>query len=226
LPDPQPGEECDIWRDDCAEGYKCAAFSRGGGGYDAHKCVPIACDGKPAGEPCTASFETGLDDCDAESMCWVYGPDLNTTVCATRCTGESEAEADCADACSTCFVPDSGMVNPCLPGCDPLVNDCGLDQTCIRDPIQGTFYCLVDMSGQDGQAGDPCDYVNDCDPGHLCTGSADVPGCGGSSCCTPVCDPGVLDACQSMPGTDCVVFDDPAPDPSCPAANLGRCIAP
>jgi hypothetical protein len=119
------------------------------------------------------------------------------------------------------------MVNPCLPGCDPLGNDCGVGQACIHEPIQGTFYCLVDMSGQEGQAGDQCEYANDCDPGLVCEVAADIPGCATPpGCCTPVCDPGVVAACQSMPGTDCVVYDDPTPDPSCPAAGLGRCIAP
>jgi hypothetical protein len=51
-----------------------------------------------------------------------------------------------------------------------------------------SFICVLDASGEQGQYGDPCEYLNECDPGLICINPEYVPGCMANGCCTPWCD--------------------------------------
>jgi hypothetical protein len=46
-------------------------------------------------------------------------------------------------------------------------------------------------SGEQGVYGEPCEFINTCDPGLFCANQESVPGCAGSTgCCTDLCDLG------------------------------------
>ena len=86
---------------------------------------------------------------------------------------------------------------------NPLLQDCSPCHGCYW--VGNEFNCA--FSPQDLPTGEPCGFVNDCAPGHLCAVAETLPSCGGSSCCTPFCDLEVGDEhCQTLPGTSCVPF--------------------
>ena len=134
-------------------------------------------------------------------MCWDVD-EMNQGTCVELCTG-SEVDPICPGGFKCA---QSGALNLCLPGCDPLVADCGVDEVCI--PAGDVFICTVDASGDEGQLFDPCEFANACDNGLLCLNpSAGVecdPNAGG--CCLPLCDvsdpnvvcPGVGQGCISL----------------------------
>src|SRR5690349_13167900 len=54
VPDWPFGDECDIWEEDCPEGYKCMPWANdGGNAWNATRCSPIAPDAHAPGESCT-----------------------------------------------------------------------------------------------------------------------------------------------------------------------------
>ena len=118
-----------------------------------------------------------------------------------------------------------GVLNLCLPACDPLLQDCSGGELCI--PYIDLFLCALDASGDGGQVFDPCEFANACDAGLLCLNpSAGVecdPNAGG--CCSPLCD--VTDADLVCPGVgqECLSFygEDQAPPEF---ANVGICYIP
>ena len=60
------------------------------------------------------------------------------------------------------------------------------------------WHCNVDGSGEEGQAGDPCDYINACDPGLHCVEAALIPGCAGEyGCCSPYCSTDQPNTCPN-----------------------------
>jgi hypothetical protein len=67
-------------------------------------------------------------------MCWDVKPDTMKGTCVAQCTG-SEAAPMC-DADSSCFVSNDGVLNLCLPLCDPLAQDCPNENLCIPNPSE------------------------------------------------------------------------------------------
>jgi len=180
---------CDVFKQDCPEGEKCAAYAEGGGSsWNSAKCVPVTGDGAP-GDTCKAEGNgvSGLDDCQKGAMCW--NPDAeNKGLCVELCGG-SEASPTCSDESKfNCAVVNDGVLNVCLPGCDPLMQDCSGNDLCID--IDDTFVCVLDASGPEGQTFDPCEFANACDKGLIClnpnTGMECDPKAKG--CCQPFCD--------------------------------------
>ncbi|HEY8375714.1 MAG TPA: hypothetical protein VIK91_04455 [Nannocystis sp.] len=54
----------------------------------------------------------------------------------------------------------------CLSKCDPLDQaTCFFGEACIGWGGVDAFVCAPDISGNLGKVGDPCQYLNDCDPG-------------------------------------------------------------
>ena len=135
---------------------------------------------------------SGVDNCAKASMCWDVDGDTNEGVCVAFCEGSPE-EPTC-DPGFSCRITGDGVLILCLPDCDPLVQDCPGDDTCIPDG-GGSFICVLDASGDAGVYGDPCEFANSCDPGLYCLPPEYVEDCKGAGCCTPFCDTSEANTC-------------------------------
>ncbi len=207
---------CDPFRQDCPEGQKCMPWANdGGNAWNSTKCVPVTGDQEP-GEPCMTDGGgvSGKDDCVKGAMCW----DVNSEgvgICVAQCTGTVDAPV--CEVGFTCAVNGEGVLSICLPACDALLQDCPGGDLCL--PIDDTFVCVLDASGDEGQAFDPCEFANACDPGLVCAGSASASECDpmATGCCVPMCSisgmmgcPGVGQECTSLyeEGTEPPGFED------------------
>jgi len=216
--------ECDNWAQDCPEGQKCTAYIAGGGGWNALKCVDVTGTDEP-GDPCTSEGAvTGIDSCIEGAMCW-YVNQEGVGLCVALCTGDPEAPV-CSDK-GLCTISGLAILNLCLPSCDPLLQDCpGPAGFCY--PIADSFTCAPDASGDEGQANDPCEFINVCDEGLMCAEAALVgAGCepGRAGCCTSFCK--FPDAPCPNPDQQCVQYFDPADLPADdPWLDIGVCGVP
>lgn len=217
-------EDCDPIEQNCGPGEKCVPWASSGGSWDADRCVPVTGDGH-VGDPCTVTGNKlgGFDDCALGHICWNVDDELHGT-CIAQCTG-THADPQCPEG-STCVIANSEALTLCLPICDPLKQDCQDGDVCIPNFMGPGFVCALDASVREGQANDPCDYINECDPGLLCadptTTSSACP-IDSNGCCTPFCSfPG--GACPN-PDQQCVSFF--APDPPPPGdEDIGVCKIP
>ena len=183
-----PGQECDVWLQDCPAGEKCMPWANDGGtSWNSTRCSPL--DPAPGGygDPCTVvgSGSSGVDDCGLGLMCWDVDTDTLMGTCNELCSGCPD-DSYCNEAGNLCVITNDGFLPICLPGCDPILQDCPVGQGCY--PVENAFLCAPDASGAGGQYGDACAYINVCDPGLVCLSSASVPGCAGPGCCTEICD--------------------------------------
>ena len=205
--------QCDIWNDDCPDGSKCMPWANdGGNSWNATKCTPIdPSPGKP-GDPCKVegSGVSGIDNCEKGSMCWDVNPETQEGYCVGFCDGSPESYT-CAEPNTTCTILNNGTLILCLPGCDPLLQDCPNMNVCVPNP-NGGFTCILDASGDMGKFQDPCEFVNVCDPGLVCLNPEYVPECQAGGCCSPYCE---LDADYTT---------IPAPTPKCPDPAMA-CLA-
>ncbi|MDC0720221.1 hypothetical protein [Nannocystis bainbridge] len=202
--------ECDVWMQDCPAGAKCVPFdSTGTGVVDDTRCVEIADPAGKAGDPCQAEGGiVGLDDCDAGLLCWLLDADGLGT-CTPMCEG-APAAPTCAGGL-VCDVSTGGLLALCLTSCNPLTPTCPSGQICIPSAAGG-FVCDGDVSGDAGFYGDPCEFLNVCDPGLLCSAGPNVPGCGTPGCCTEFCDLALAESmpamCSGAPEQECLPFYD------------------
>ena len=183
------GYECDIFAQDCPPGEKCMPWANdGGSSWNAFRCSPIAEDPGGPGDPCTVegSGGSGIDDCELGAMCWDVDPETLEGTCLPMCAGSLTLPV-CDDPYGLCSLTGEGVVNLCFPICDPLAQDCPAGQACYG--VGEGWTCAPDASGDMGGYGDPCQFINVCDPGLICLEVAAVPGCEGSiGCCSEVCD--------------------------------------
>ena len=224
-PDGGPANECDIWAQDCPEGEKCMPWdNEGGSSWNATKCSPISPDPGQPGDPCTVegSGVSGVDDCAISSMCWNVDPETNMGVCVGFCEG-SENNPVCDDPDTGCSITNEGVLILCLPYCDPLIQDCADGEACYPEP--NGFFCSPDASGEMGVFGDPCEYLNVCDPGLFCADAVTVPDCAGATgCCSEYCDTSDPMASCMGSGQECIPFYEEAPPPG--YEDVGVCIIP
>jgi len=217
------GPECNIWADDCPEGQKCMPWANdGGSAWNATKCAPLASEpGKP-GDPCKVEGNgvSGIDDCELGAMCWNVNPETNQGYCIGFCDGSPESYS-CAEPGTVCSLFSNGVLNLCLPGCDPLLQECPNGDVCVWGGEN--FTCVLDASGEGGAYGDPCEYVNVCDPGLMCINAEYVPGCNAGGCCTPFCD--VTDAACPGVGQQCLPWYEEGQAPP-GLGDLGVCGVP
>jgi hypothetical protein len=220
--------ECDLFEEDCARGLKCMPWaSDGGDTWNALRCSPIDRDPDAVGEPCMAYYASptsGFDSCELHAMCW--NVDLETLVgeCVAFCTGDL-ANPTCEDPSATCVTAADSVLALCMRTCHPLVpGNCDDDELCI--PISGEFHCVSDASGEAGAVGDPCEYVDACDPGSFCANADVWPACAGLGCCAPFCDLDAAMPCPAEPtGLECVPWYE---DGTAPRGyeTLGLCASP
>jgi hypothetical protein len=222
-----PTDECDVWQQDCPDGEKCMPWANdGGNSWNALKCSPIADNPDAPGEPCIAegSGVSGLDSCDGASMCFNVDPETMQGTCHAFCTG-SENNPICDDACSVCAIGGDSVLTLCIPTCDPLAQECGDELGCYA-AYDDEFFCVADASSNVGAPGDPCEFVNGCDPGTMCLDGTLLPVCEGSYCCSPFCTVGDSTPCNVIPGTECVPFFADGFGPTCGPSNVGVCSIP
>ena len=200
--------ECDVYQQNCGPCGKCVAWAEGGGGaWNATKCVQVTGDRQP-GESCMVegSGVSGIDDCEKGAMCWdVNGEGIGT--CVALCTGAPDAPV--CEGNTYCAISSEGVLNLCLPKCDPLLQDCDGTDLCI--PAADRFKCVLDGSGDMGKVNDPCEFANSCDKGLLCLNtSAASSACMQDfiGCCQPFCDFSMMEACPN-PDQECVQWYDP-----------------
>jgi hypothetical protein len=216
------GDECDPFAQDCPEGEKCVPYASTGGNWDALKCVPVSGD-QAVGEPCTyGGTVEATDDCDATSHCWdvqeIDGEWVGT--CLAFCTGTADMP-ECPPK-TTCSISGAGVINLCIPTCDPILQDCNEGLACYW--ASNSFNCI--FMTEDIPSGEPCGFINDCAGGNLCANAESLPNCAGSACCSPWCQLGDGDLpCEVLPGTTCVSFfeQDMAPPGY---EHVGVCLLP
>lgn len=227
VPPPRPFA-CDVFAQDCKSGEKCVPFADGGSsGWNSTRCVAVTGDQQP-GDPCTAEGDlTGIDDCDFGATCWDVDKDTRVGHCVALCTGNADAPI-CDDPATRCVIENGGVLNLCLPSCNPLLQDCAGDDLCIA--AGGVFVCVLDVSGDAGQLNDPCEFINACDPGFACIPAASSSACdpNSSGCCEPFCEymQGMSGDCPN-PDQACIQWFDPMMGPAPPGLeNVGICAIP
>jgi hypothetical protein len=222
-------DECSVWEQDCPEGEKCMPWANdGGSSWNATRCSPLEPDAGGPGEPCTVegSVGSGIDDCELGAMCWNVDPETNMGECVAFCIG-SEENPLCANECDHCRLTGDGVLILCLPQCDPMAQDCGEGMGCYPDYV--SFSCVPDASGAAGGVGEPCEFINVCDPGSACIPSDWVPACeDATGCCAPFCDVDGPPVCEALlPGSSCLPWEDGLPAEACVGpATIGVCSVP
>ena len=226
------GEECDLMVQDCAPGLKCMPYAanpeQGGLPWDSTACFPVHTDPVGMGDPCQwfDGFFSGYDNCGFGQFCLTFS-EKDPGVCRDICRLEDPRD----DNWETLYCPDP-MTSPsicqecfcwCDPWCNPLAPDCPEAYACY--PIVDEFGCHPDASGELGAYGDPCEFVNVCNPGLMCLNAEAVPDCEGSiGCCTPYCDTAQPNTCPG-PGQTCQPwFEDGEALPG--LETLGVCALP
>jgi hypothetical protein len=218
VPEVEMGADstCDPWLQDCPEGEKCAAYNAGSDTWNANKCVMVKGTGQ-TGEPCTYDgADFGTDDCDVGYMCY-YTNMESVGICVPMCTGTPDNPL--CEEMFNCSVSNDGSLLLCLYACDPLLQDCSQEGAgCFWDGAQ--FNC--DPAG-DIPTNEPCGYINDCLPGHLCLDATALPMCAGAACCSAWCD--LSDPQCLTVGTECISFYDEGTAPP-GLENTGICALP
>jgi hypothetical protein len=175
----------------------------GAGSWNATKCTPLDANPAQPGDECMVEGTgvSGVDNCALASMCWAVDPETNTGTCVSFCSG-TEANPSCDDPSTTCSITNDGALILCLPDCDPLAQECSEGQGCYG--VGSTFICAPNASAPDmGNYGDPCMYLNVCNPGLFCASAVGVPDCQGSEgCCSEFCDLGSSDGAAQCQGAD------------------------
>lgn len=237
VPDPQAGGsafiedpdgggvsiECDVWTQDCDEGEKCAAWANdGSSSWNAARCVPIDADPVGPGETCTVegTGTSGIDNCDADSMCWAVDAETNEGTCVALCDGSPEAPT-CAPEATACSIANQGVLILCLPICNPIADECGEGQGCF--PVGEFFQCAPVAGG--GEPGDGCEFLNACNDGSACVSPALVPGCGGAGCCSSYCDLSAKDP-GCLEGQECLPWYEMGQEPDECLEGIGICGTP
>jgi hypothetical protein len=223
INDPDEGGaafQCDVWTQNCPAGEKCTFWANdGGGSWNATRCVEIDPEADEIGEPCTVedSGTSGIDTCVFAAMCWNVDPETFEGTCVGLCGGD-ESDPFCEDPSMICVGRGPFL---CLPTCCPLEQDCPQGQACY--PFDNDFECAPDASGDMGGFGDPCEFINVCNPGLLCMGASAIPDCTGAfGCCTPFCEVGSTSCSLLHPELECVPwYEEGSASPG--AEHVGAC---
>jgi len=211
-----PVEECRPPEQPCPEGMKCTLD----GSPSMSHCVDVPTRPIGLGQPCTTEgWLSGLDDCDEGLICWTAG-EGDVGACIEICYDDS---CVCTDTSASIMWCQSCIFGLCIPGCDPLLDECGQGLVCAPNYGSG-FECVVDGSGEAGGYGDPCEFVNACDPGLFCANGESVPDCGAIGCCTPFCDLNAPQCPGAEDGVVCVPYFDS--DPPEAYTHVGACVIP
>ena len=226
VPDPDVGGgtdfACSLRTQNCPAGEKCMPTNEDGGVWDAWHCLPVEADPRAPGQTCTLGEPpwSGRDDCERGAMCWNVDPGTQQRTCIAIHTGSANHQI-CPDPMDVPMEWANGVFLPCLARCNPLAPQCALGEGCYAVMSwRADFVCMPDATQERGQASDPCEVVNACDPGLACIEGAHVPGCEAKlACCSPFCD---LDDPECPAGTDCHPWDPPVIVPGQESVGICR----
>lgn len=216
---------CDLSLQDCPEGQKCSvvAMSPEDLFQGMFVCVPLDPDPVPPHAACDVFGDPadGTDNCEAGAICLDPDPS-GIGECFAFCDFSQEQLCLPGDFCvgATCQTCTWSFCDSPCDALDPAT--CDADETCI--PSGDTWTCILDASGDDGQQGDACPFVNTCDPGLVCVDGPAVLGCATDGCCTTACDTTAPNTCPGKgDGVTCKPWyqDGQAPTPA--LAELGVC---
>lgn len=216
IPENPCGDECDIWQPgDCGPGRKCMAVACevGSNAWDFNACRDIMGDGM-LGDPCEytdGSGVSGNDTCAEGFICWNVDADTGLGYCTPYCSGSPD-NPSCPNG-YICHITSSGVIPLCLPQCDPLLQDCASNETCVPSYNGQSFDCVFDASGGEAPYGTPCEFINACNPGLACIDASVVPesACANAAgCCSPYCDLTEPNTCPGE-GQLCQPFFETAP---------------
>lgn len=217
-------KQCDPWTQDCPPGEKCMPYSDDGdNSLESLKCVPVMENPGQAGEPCTVEGGgiSGVDSCDLGHLCWDVDPNTGEGTCLKFCTGSPDQPM-----CDPGFACTNGeTLIVCLPICDPLVQDCPASDVCIPNPQGESFVCAPDVSGEEGQEFDACEWANGCDPGHVCLSPDAASECDPMAvgCCIAFCDLS-MPTCNGQ-NAECLPWYEMGNAPP-GEENVGICVIP
>ena len=225
VPDDPPGSECSTFEQDCPDGFKCMPWANdGGGSWNATRCAPLDPNAAQVGDPCSVegSGVSGVDNCELGAMCWRVDAATNTGTCIELC-GCSAENPICETPNSFCSITNQGALAICLSVCNPLDPDsCSEGDGCYF--TSGYFVCAADASGEAGNVGDPCQFLNVCNPGLMCVAGSSFPGCNAQGCCSSLCTVGDDSPC--VDGQACVAMYDEGQAPDACLAEVGACVIP
>ena len=240
---PGPGEECDMYTQDCPSGYKCALYSSPGvHSISGAHCVPLPTDPKQVGESCGGSSwggEGDLDDCDRGLMCTqISGIPSDGYICRPSCIGDVLSPSCPADGWDCIIYGGTGIAGFCMQRCDLLAQDCPDGQVCVPSAIVPNYvdvWCRPDLAAPapppiDGSmcmCGIECPFLG-CGVGRMCFYEAGgiLPDCQGS-CCSSFCDLNAPNTCElAAQGAECVPFIKSGFEPPAGMENVGFCGLP
>ncbi len=220
-------DSCNPLTQDCPPGQKCMPFADdGASSWNNDKCVPVMENPAQVHEPCVAEGGgfSGFDNCDLGLFCWDVDAEGNGH-CVALCSGSMD-EPSCSEPGHSCAISSESVLPLCLEVCDPLAQGCDASEVCIEGPGGTVFFCVLDASGTEGQAHDPCMGARECDAGLFCGYPDAAAECDQQviGCCEPFCDisapntcPGQGQVCNSWYGGN---------RPPLMYENLGYCAVP
>jgi hypothetical protein len=193
----------------------------GSSSWNATRCVPVVLNPDKIGESCTAlqSGVSGIDTCENGAICWNIDYETDEGTCVAYCIGDWENGFTCPGG-HECR--GGRWITLCMKICDPILQDCPGDELCL--PLQESFGCVLDASGDAGAYGDPCEYANACDPGLVCLNPDYVPKCEAGGCCSPFCDTGEPNTCPGE-GQECLPWFEEGEGPP-DFESVGVCSLP
>jgi hypothetical protein len=197
VADIDAGAQCDVVKQECANG-KCVAFFESQNGDSENRCVePSGTRGY--GESCTrlAGAASGLDDCAKGLQCSTRGAPRGSLLCRQLCNVDSDCGAHPGEACFRLgATANSSRAGICTPVCSVFASACPTGTTCSPaiDPDETRVlpFCVTPAqpSADAGTRtiGMPCDSIDQCAAGLGCnsdgTGFQCLPWCDASHPCS------------------------------------------
>jgi len=199
---PGPGEPCDLWAQDCGEGYKCAFHDPDNSYPQYSRCDALDPMPRQYGEDCEIVEPSySGDNCDEGLYCEQAGAiecGFRCGACRHFCKG-APLDTSCQHPEDLCFVAQSGDWGACVEACDPLAQDCDHPSdmcdigTSFGDDDFRFFYCRRDWSDPEDTPGDGMKCPSKgCGSGRLCLSQY----CDGEDCCTSFCDINAPNSCE------------------------------
>jgi hypothetical protein len=156
--------------------------------YDDFDCVPRPDPAAGVGEPCGMLTDGAWtwSSCAEGSECSLFAANMQGQ-CKQLCGPPGKPGCDAPGTVCVAYTDSIGL---CEPSCDPLAGAaaCEPDAACVRG--EAGFACVHIVAADSGGLREPCERVDQCDPGLTCVIPEALVGCtnDGVGCCAPWCD--------------------------------------
>ncbi len=207
-------EGCSAWTQNCPEGFKCTLKAD----VSDTQCVIDEENSKMPGDVCVVNG-FGFDNCEKGAFCSDVDAETLEGRCMPLCVeGDSPCPPD-----YYCYSLSRGGLDAgiCIARCDVLEQDCLYGEVCFPNSQIGS---ICEPGSGEGSYGDPCEFVNACEPGLACLFQEAAPDCKGSGCCSPFCDTSAPNTCPGA-GEVCTSWYGEGNAPA-GEENLGICALP